>query len=90
MNAPTAEAIGDKFAAVLAEWLSPEHLARVRELNRAEQNPGVCHSHDYCDANMAMLEAFESFGIEVDVQDDEQRALWGRAWDHAIREHLRA
>jgi hypothetical protein len=81
------------FSHVLHEWIG-DRMAEVVKLNGAETMEGVCHSHDFCDANMAMDAAFErAFGYSP--LDDEQRdeadggmsvanmELWNAAWDLA-------
>lgn len=41
----------------------------------------VCASHDHCDANMPMSEAFaEVMGREIDLQNQDEIALWNEAW----------
>lgn len=45
-----------------------------------------CASHDYCDANMPMAEAFEDvLGYEPDGGDEGDCALWNDAWDLSKR-----
>jgi hypothetical protein len=69
---------------VLREWLTPDEMDTVRARNKAQDHPSVCHSHDFCDANEAMAEAFQSVvGAEIDLQDDSHLALWGDAWTMA-------
>lgn len=94
---PTKEQLADKFAAVLREWLEPHEFERMKRLNRAEPRTPhkVCHSHDFCDANMAMHEAFTSFGIDPLSSDEagegmseQVNDLWNDSWDHAFKEHL--
>jgi len=80
---PTAEQLADKFSAILNGWLNPETLAEVRRRNRNEHNLSICHSHDFCDPNQAMIDALEAFGIEFDVQSDEQTDLIDSAWNIA-------
>lgn len=92
MALPSKEDLAAKFAGVLKEWLTDDQFEEMRLRNRAEAGPGVCHSHDFCDANMAMHEAFTSFGVDP-LPDDgdmaqENIALWNAAWDLAWREHL--
>ena len=50
------------FSNILRRWLTPEQMAQVIERNMA-RHPGVCHSHDFCDANMAMDEAWNNLGF---------------------------
>ncbi|ABM97114.1 hypothetical protein [Methylibium petroleiphilum] len=84
------------FAAKLHEWLSPEEMAEVVARNAASTDPLVCASHDFCDANMAMAEAFEAtqgreilFPSDVESgactqeQSDADLALFNSAWDLA-------
>lgn len=93
---PTVENIGDEFADVLRSWLSDEQWDEMRKLNAEETDKGVCHSHDHCDANMAMDEAMRRCGLaeKLDADDwasnEENVALWNAAWDYAKAKHLTA
>lgn len=84
--------VATRFVEVLEEWLSPEEMAEVRERNADEDDKLVCHSHDFCDANMAMLEAIEEVcnvtAADVCGQIDADTALWSAAWDLAKRQFL--
>lgn len=46
-----------------------------------------CASHDWCDANMAMAEAFENLGLDPLPDDEAERermtTLWNEAWTAA-------
>jgi hypothetical protein len=77
--------IATKFCEVLREWLKGWKMEKVIARNRASQDPGVCHSHDFCDANEAMAAAFESFGLDTpeDQYGEKSFALWNEAWDLA-------
>ncbi len=82
---PTAEQLGDKFSAILKRWLKPWEMREVAKRNREETSEGVCHSHDFCDANMAMDEAWTSFGLaSIDGENEFECKLWGAAWNHAV------
>ena len=79
--------LANEFSKVMRDWLSDEEMAKVLERNAKEDNPGVCHSHDFCDANMAMLEAFGNLSLHApcDLTDDtpEHEAAcrqWSGAW----------
>lgn len=76
-----ATVIARAFAEILREWLSAEEMAEVLVRNAAETNPNICHSHDFCDPNMAMLEAFMSATEFDDPPAD--NVLWVAAWDLA-------
>jgi len=77
--------VANAFSRILRERLAPEELRQVVERNRAETNPDVCHSQDFCDANMAMNDAFEEamdrgFDYGGDEADEE---IWEAAWELA-------
>ena len=63
---PAVRALARAFARELTAMLGAGTIAEVARRNRAETDPGVCHSHDFCDANEAMLEAYRRvFGRPV-------------------------
>lgn len=80
-----ANRLADRFAAILRQWLTPAEFAEMVARNRAtDKRAGVCHSHDFCDANMAMDQAWrEVVGTEIDADDEAQATLWNEAWDLA-------
>lgn len=87
----TPEQVARVFAAKLLEEIGAANLAEVNRLNTPEDRAaGICHSHDFCDANMVMLAAFaQCEGISEDdacdtaTQTDEGTAHWNKAWDIA-------
>jgi hypothetical protein len=66
------------FSGLLRDELTAGQMASVIELNRAETSRSICHSHDFCDANMTMARAFRLLG-----EDTSDNALWDAAWDAA-------
>ena len=87
----TVAVVAAHFCRVLAEWLAPAQIAEAVALNRAE-HLGICHTADYCDANLAMSEAFARSGlpefavVDGDLTDAQRRiatGLWNAAWDLA-------
>lgn len=94
--------IADRFADILRTWIGAARFQIVRERNADAGgiNCPECHSHDFCDANMAMQDAFENVlgrspAIDTDGQtvwpDREVEAdcdLWNVAWDIAKVRHL--
>lgn len=79
-----AQQIADQFILIINEWLTKGELAKVNRRNKIN-DPHVCATHDFCDANMAMHEAFMSFGIdplssEHGPMSDEMVYLWNTAW----------
>ena len=76
MNA-TAYKIARRFVQELRNvYLDDEQIAEVNRRNAAETNPLICHSHDFCDANQAMIDAAGSPFVNTDVQN----ALINEAW----------
>lgn len=86
---PYVQELAKEFCAVLKEWLKPEELAQIAEDNHRYQQAagqaasGICATHDYCDSNEAMAEAFGRLGCFFDVQDEDQCRLFEEAWDIA-------
>jgi hypothetical protein len=85
----TPERIAAEFAGMLLEDLGADTLAEIIARN-VNYGPSVCASHDFCDANMVMLAAFESLVVAspLDLDDgtperEEADRLWGAAWDVA-------
>jgi hypothetical protein len=77
-------ALARAFSQEVQEALSVAQFQEVLDRNAAEDNPDVCHTHDFMDANMLMSDAFVSItGHEVDGNSDEDVALWNAAWDIA-------
>jgi len=74
---------------VLRAWLKPWQWKEMRKRNAEEPSPLVCHSHDFCDANMAMEAAWESFDLpSINADDQAQADLWNAAWNIAAVDYL--
>ena len=80
------------FSAVLRQWLTDSEISRINVANAANGYDAlVCASHDYCDANMAMLEAVSNAtgigvdDIDVDISDVRFCGLLNQAWAIAKR-----
>jgi hypothetical protein len=80
----TPEALAAAFCRELSREITAEQVAEVVTRNAAETNENVCHSHDFCDANEVMLDAWLSLDEDADVSDiiggDEQHKIWNEAW----------
>lgn len=102
-NTPeSADKLATAFVKTLREWLTGQEFEKIRIENARFRQRGdqhICASHDTCDANMAMLEAFRSiFGREPYTADDvdagkcsdtdveAETALWSSAWGLADRD----
>lgn len=95
----TKVALANEFSRVLSDYLTTEEMAEVRDRNRGKLNSGVCHSHDFCDANMAMAEAAQVLGIRAimeqgnetltEAEEEAGMALWSAAWRLAMVDEFR-
>ncbi len=86
-------ALADAFAALVKKALASD-LAEIKARN-AIYDGAVCATHDFCDANMLMAEAFAATIGRPLLPDDgpmaeADAALWNAAWSIAKREHLTA
>jgi len=78
--------LANAFSKVLNEWLSTEDIS---EINRRNSTPEyyvfeLCATHDFCDPNQAMIDAYKSiFGREPSVQNKKDNELINKAWDLA-------
>lgn len=79
-----ARALAHEFSRILRDWLTEEEIEQVIERNAEVDDPAVCASHDFCDANMAMYEAFENImGHPIDPQKKADASVWDKAWNMA-------
>lgn len=78
------ERLSDEFSRVIRHWLDPWELAAAVAENRniAARGQSHCATHDYCDANMAMEEAFVTvMGYLPDAtRHGSDGPLWDAAW----------
>lgn len=90
---PDAASIAKTFADMLLDDLGQFKFAEMRRRNRAQADPQICHSHDFCDANVLMEAALAQHGIALfneeygDISDAVMR-LWGEAWNIASARYL--
>lgn len=86
MLLPSAEQLASAFLEELRVELRPEQLSLIFERNAVESDQLICHSHDFCDANQCMLDAFVACGCDVDFEplDESLCALIEAAWRLAL------
>lgn len=77
----TAHAIARDFCQQLHAHLGAAQVAEAAGLNAREPDRHVCHSHDFCDANMAMYTALLGDGLDPTEEGSMER--WGDLWDQA-------
>jgi hypothetical protein len=85
--APTVADIACAFVQRLRAQLTPEQMDQVVARNAEEKVAYICHTHDFCDANILMERAFAKCGISpfnaAGELDDDRAQLWNEAWDAA-------
>lgn len=76
--------IADKFSKNLIDSLDDHEIQSIIQLNNTEHYSTCCATHNYCDANMPMSDAFEEVvGREINLQSEEDIMLWNMAWKRA-------
>lgn len=78
---PTAEILALEFCQELRASMTAEQLVLAAIRNSEEPDPRICHSHDFCDANMALYAAFMRHGM--DPADEGGMERWGQLWDRS-------
>lgn len=73
-----------EFSRLLLVALGRKKVLAINWRNKAEQSLNVCHSHDFCDANMIMLEAHQNLGFDPGYSRAEVK-LWNDAWNLAFK-----
>lgn len=77
----TEQEIAYAFVRLLRDALSLAEFAEMQKRNAAEPDLNICHSHDFLDANVVMADAYKNHtGEEIDLQSDEDIAIWNMAW----------
>lgn len=79
INNLTTKALAQEFATILASWLGP--VAFKEMVARQDPESPFCASHDFCDANMAMQEAFTKLHARnSDTNSTDDVGLINAAW----------
>lgn len=79
------ERLAAAFIECIREVMEDDELREIDRRNAAEEDRLVCHTHDFCDANVYMEEAFSrTFHYAPDVSSEEDAAVWNDAWNLAI------
>lgn len=84
-NSPTVDELALEFCKELRATLTPEQMREVVARNTAETNPNVCHSHDFCDANMVLEAVFKRHDMSIEQEGglDRWADLWNASWSLA-------
>jgi hypothetical protein len=83
---PAAQDLANEFTIIIREWSDEFTRKTIDERNAWETDPNICHSHDFFDANQAMIDALGRFNQEFDPQDESQIALINEAWTLAKKQ----
>lgn len=84
LNPYTVNRMARAFIGRLRVKLGDDTVDHIAKLDLLYHDPRICYSHDYCDANMVMLAAFEdAVGRELNFDSDADLHLWEEAWDLA-------
>ena len=79
------EELSERFSKLLREDLS-EHVMKEVVTRNKTYGEGICASHDFCDANMVMADAFKQIvGHEIDADNEVDATLWSDAWSLAVK-----
>lgn len=83
--------LAKKFVDLLLLELDAKDFIKVlyRNAEPEYESTGSCASHDFCDANMVMLDAWGYLGYgEFDPNSSADASVWNDAWHIAKRQYL--
>lgn len=73
-----------EFGSLIQQDLGRAEFRQVIERNKNEDDSSICHTHDFCDANMLMSQAFQTvFERPFDGNYDPHIKVWNDAWQVA-------
>jgi hypothetical protein len=76
--------LANAFIEQILTELTEEQVSACRVYIDSHPDSSTCPTHDYCDSNQLMLDAFHaSIGRRMDVLNDDDHALSSAAWDLA-------
>ncbi len=84
-----AKKLADEFTRLMWLELTDEQMEEAIVLNKTEEySDGSCATHNFCDANMVMFEAFQKIEVREPNMDEMDRDnndvdVWNKAWDIA-------
>lgn len=91
INGVDSITVAKAFCVAMRQELNIDQMQLVIERNRNEPSDAICHTHDFCDANVVMDEVCKRLNAELEFQPDEndeakvqkQCDLWNEAWSIA-------
>ncbi len=84
-RAKLVELLSKEFSKLLVEDLGLILVRKINRLNKSEVVPGVCHTHDFCDANMTMEAAAKKIGLTLESSSRRHSEIWNDAWSLAAK-----
>lgn len=78
---PTIELLAIEFSQALRSYLTHEEMTKIIRRNKKQTCQNICHSHDFCDANIVLHEVFMRH--DMDIVDEGGVGRWGTLWDGA-------
>lgn len=79
------ELLAREFSKLLVQDLGKAVVLKINRLNRKELVTGVCHTHDFCDANMTMKAAAKKIGLTLESSSRRDSEIWNDAWSLAAK-----
>lgn len=82
---PLAENLAESFTEELLRCVGIPGMRKIWRLNEREPDNKICHSHDICDPNVCMWDAFVEHapGLVIDLENESICERWNEAWDLA-------
>jgi len=77
--ADVVKALAIEFSHQLQLDVGTKNLLKIIIRNSKEPNKNICHSHDFCDANVCMSNACDWNKIDFTVEIDLVNAAWDMA-----------
>lgn len=79
---PSAK-LANAFSTILNEWI-PEKIFEVNLRNMEPSYNGCCATHDFCDPNQAMIDAFKKlYGKEPSIHNKMHNSVINESWNLA-------
>lgn len=77
-----AKRLGLEFTKLLIEEIGRDNVETAREENGSGVCPLSCYTHEFCDANVVMSNAFLNIlGHDVDAENQDDVDLWNASWE---------
>lgn len=79
---PSQKELAAAFLIEMRKALPKKTLKEIDKRNKGEQNQLLCHSHDFCDPNQVMIDAWESLSSTAfSLRNTKHLVVVNRAWD---------